>query len=113
MSEATALFNRNHSTAYNCIKNIENAIEGFDKELLKKIKSVEAKSNELGYMRKIPLNASMKQIISLRRKRINPKLRIWNVVEKHKMRATFMNDLSLLKKYSKYYPIELSENDCN
>jgi hypothetical protein len=115
-------FNKHHSNTYCALDNFENAMNGFDKNFRNKIEIVEQFSDRYRLMpREISLKMVIKNsenlkpstIIARRKKRINPRKRIWDVLEKHKIRASFMNDLSLLKKYSKYYPVELSENDCN
>jgi hypothetical protein len=110
-TQSTRLFNRHHSTLYNCIKNVENALEAYDKPLLQKIKLVEAYSNELGYIRRKPLNLSAKEMILFRRKRIDPKLRIWNIREKYDNREKLFTTHEFIR--NKWFVPFVQETDCN
>jgi hypothetical protein len=110
--EAAEYFGRDRTNVANVLENVDQAMIGWNEILMLNIRIVASHSRTKP--KRLPKYIVRPSIIIARRKKlIDPRRRIWNVVEKHKMRASFMNDLSLLKKYSKYYPVELSETDCN
>jgi hypothetical protein len=110
--EAAEYFGRDRTNVANVLEKVDQAMIGWSEMLMLNIRIVAAHSRTKP--KRLPKYiVRPSTIIARRKKRIDPRKRIWKAIEKHKIRASFMNDLSLLKKYSKYYPVELSENDCN
>ena len=84
-------FNKHHSNVYCALANFEKAIQGFDKVFRNKIAIVEEFSNRFKLMpRDISLKMVLKNtenvrpsvIIARRKKRIDPRKRIWEVKTK-------------------------------
>jgi hypothetical protein len=115
-------FNKHHSNIYCALDNFENAINGFDKNFRNKIEIVEQFSDRYRLMpREISLKMVVKNyenvkpstIIARRKKRIDPRKRIWEAIEKHNNREQTFAYHEWIKCNFKSHQLIIQETDCN
>lgn len=115
-------FNKHHSNVYCALSNFEKAIQGFDKVFRNKIAIVEEFSNRFKLMpREISLKMVLKNtenvrpsvIIARRKKRIDPRKRIWDVIQRHDDREQLFAYREYMKAHNQHRKLTIEETDCN
>lgn len=115
-------FNKHHSNVYCALSNFEKAIQGFDKVFRNKIAIVEEFSIRFKLMpREISLKMVFKNkenvrpsvIITRRKKHINPRKRIWDVMQKHDDREQLFAYREYMKIHNPHRNLTIQETDCN
>lgn len=108
--EAAEYFGRDRTNVANVLEKVDQAMIGWSEMLMLNIRIVAAHSRTKP--KRLPKYIVRPfTIIARRKKRIDPRKRIWNIVEKHKMRINYETNILIIKAFGNDFNI--NETDCN